>query len=517
MFNRLVSAPKKRARPATQRARYATRRQREEAEARAKKAEKIELARSNAGHFIEYALRNEADGSLLHNAPFHWEWHQHFDDNPMGVLIAPVEHAKSQQIAVGRTLWRLGSDPNRTIAIIQSTKEMAEKTLRQIRQEIEQNPRLREVFPRLRPSENPDDPWNAHAIVVDRDIRARDPSIQVHGVYGAIVGSRLTDIVLDDVLDFENTRSPEQRKKLIDWFYTTVFTRLLPGGVIWVIGTPWHPEDLLHELEKRAGFASKRYSAVLNPDDPPARWMPLWPDQWPRERLEARRLTMPDSHFIRKYLCRVVLDSTARFRQVWLDRMCQLGVGRAFSAEQPRQFAGGPKLPCFTGVDLGIGTKDENALTVIFTLALMTDGRRLVVEIESGRWQAPEILDRIKWAYRRFDSEVHVESNAAQQFLVQLAQGSIPVTAHHTSATNKFHQEYGVESLAVEMRNGLWVMPSGTAGDAVPAEGKAFISECLNFNPTEHTGDRLMAAWIAREALRKFSSPRTRVLDTQVR
>lgn len=496
--------------------RKATRAQRQEAAARARKAEQIELARTNAGAFIEFALRNEATGQILRNAPFHWEWHQHFDENPFAVLVSPVEHGKSQQVAVGRVLWRLGQDTSRTIALIQGTSKMAEKTLSQIRAHIERNARLREVFPGLRPSTNRGAPWTQSQITVERSIVARDPSIQARGVFGDVVGSRLSDIVLDDVLTFENTRTEEQRKKLIEWFDTTVFTRLLPNGVIWAIGTPWHPEDLLHELEKRPAFKGLRYSAVYNPDDPPARWRPLWPEQWDLARLEERRQNMPESTFVRKYLCRVRLDETSRFRRVWLTRMCQLGIGRTFTAEAPKAFHGGPKLPCFTGVDLGVGAKDENAQTVIFTLALLPDGRRLVADIEAGRWQAPEILDRLFSAYRRFDSEVHVESNAAQAFLVQIAQGTIPVTAHHTGG-NKWSTEFGVESLAVEMRNGLWVMPSGASGEAVPEEGKAFISECLHFNPSEHTGDRLMAAWIAREALRKFASPRTRALDTLAR
>lgn len=496
-----------------------TRRDRNEraiAAARAKRAEIVERARVSAPEFIEYALRNEADGSLLTNADFHREWHEHFDRNPMGVLIAPVEHAKTQQISVGRVLWRLGQDTSRTIAIIQGTDAMAEKTLGQIRAQIERNPRVREVFPRLKRSANRGDPWTQSQITVDRDTLAKDPSIQARGVFGDVVGSRLTDIVLDDVLTFENTRTEAQRKKLIEWVDTTVLTRLLPGGVFWVIGTPWHPEDLLHELSKRPGFPTKRFSAVHNPDDPPVRWRTLWPEQWDLARLEDRRINMPESTFIRKYLCRVRLDSSSRFRKVWLDRMCQMGVGRTFMAEQPRVHRHGPPLACFTGVDLAVGDKNENAQTCLFTIALMPDGRKLVVDIEAGRWQAPEILDRLYSAYRRYDSEIHVESNAAQKFLIQIARGQIPVTAHHTGA-NKWDAEFGVESLAVEIRNGEWIMPSGLAGESVPAEGKAFISECLHFDPQEHTGDRLMAAWIAREALRKFATSRSQVMDSTSR
>ena len=90
------------------------------------------------------------------------------------------------------------------------------------------------------------------------------------------------------------------------------------------------------------------------------------------------------------------------------------------------------------------------------------------------------------------------------------------MTGFHTG-NNKWDEAAGVESLAIEMRNMLWVMPSGADGLGIPPEGAAFINECLYFDPAQHTGDRLMAAWFAREALRKYGAPRTKRQDTQLR
>lgn len=485
--------------------------------AEAQREMQLRKARISTPEFIEYALRNEQDESKLENAPFHREWQEHLEKHRYAVLIAPVEHAKSQQVAVGKTLHVLGQDPNKRLAIISNTAMMAEKVLRTIRTQIERNPRLREVFPNLRQSERDEDPWRQSAITVHRSSVARDPSIQALGIYGPLVGSRLDGVIMDDVLDFENTRTEEQRKKLIEWFDTTVITRMVRGSFIYAIGTPWHPDDFLHELEKRPGFESKRYSAVLNPDDPPARWVPLWKEQWDVARLLERRANMPEGHFARKYLCRVRLDDTSRFRQVWLDRMVLAGKGRTFLPTAPRLHVRGAALPCFTGVDLAVGTKETNDLTVLFTIALLPDGRRLVTEIESGRWQAPEIMDRIVSAHRRFGSQILVENNGAQQFIIDMLAGQVPVAGFRTGPGNKFSEQFGVESLAVEMRNGLWVMPSGKDGSAVHEEGRAFMNECLYYDPALHTGDRLMAAWIAREGLRQYAAPRSGRLDTQQR
>ena len=484
--------------------------------AQARKEAQLRRARDRAEDFIEYAIRDEETGRVLRNADFHCDWQAFLRDNPRAALIAPVEHGKTQQV-LGKVLHLLGQDPTLRIALISNTADQSQKLLRQVRTHIERNEKLRDVFPALKPSPRDEDPWHQSMITVDRSTIAKDPSVQAHGVFGPVVGARLDVIVLDDVLDFENTRTEEQRKKLLEWFDTTVFTRATKNARIFAIGTPWHPDDFLHELERRPGFAAKRYSAVQNPHAPPSQWAPIWPAQWPVSRLLDRQANMPETVFSRKYLCQARMDATSRFRQQWMDQMVALGKGLTFYAEAPLAQGGVRPLPCFTGVDLGVGTKEENALTVLFTIAQRDDGRRLVVNIEAGRWQSPEILDRLASHYRRYNSTIMVESNGAQRFIIDMAQDrNIPVVAFHTGG-NKWDPEWGVESLAVEMRNRQWVLPSGSAGDRIHPDAAAWIRECLYFNPTEHTGDRLMASWLAREALRQYATPRSKFMDTQSR
>jgi hypothetical protein len=52
-----------------------------------------------------------------------------------------------------------------------------------------------------------------------------------------------------------------------------------------------------------------------------------------------------------------------------------------------------------------------------------------------------------------------------------------------------------VESLAVEFERGQWIVPDAPMT-------RAWVRELLAYNPAGHTGDRVMASWLAREALR---------------
>lgn len=472
----------------------------------------IAEARESASAFVEFVLANEKTGGDLRNAQHHNEWHEFLDAEPRAVLFAPVEHAKTTHVAVGRTLFALGENPNRRLAVISNTAKQAEKILSAIKLNIEENPRVREVFPGLVPSERPGDPWHSSAITVKRTTIAKDPSVQALGVGGPLVGSRLDGVVLDDVLDVENTRTIEQMAKLLEWFETTLLTRLTDGAFLHVIGTPWNPKDLLHELASRPGFRSRLYSAVENPDDPWELWRPIWPEQFSRERLKAIRDDMMPANFARKYLCRARSLETARFKQEWIDGAIALGAPfRNFPLARLGKPTG-EKLPTFTGVDLAIGKKSDSDLTVIFTIAVDERGRRIVLDIQSGRWQAPEILSRIKATHDRYDSIVTVEDNGAQNFLLQWAMDwGVPVRPF-TTGRNKYDERFGVESIAVEMMNGRWVIPSGMK--PLPAEVLAWIQEMLYYDPEAHTGDRLMASWFAREAARQFERGIQRTMDT---
>lgn len=471
-------------------------------------------ARRDPGAFVQYAFRHEEKGTPIENASHHLEWHKFLNEHDRAILFAPVEHAKTQHIAVGRALWSLGKNPSVRLAVISNTYKMAEKVIGQVRRHIESNPRVHKVFPELRKSEDIHDKWDQHRLVVERDTNAKDPSIQGLGAYGAINGSRLDGIIIDDILNMENTRTADQVEKMVSWLDTEVFTRVTDGGWCHWIGTPWTPLDPMHEVAKRTGWASARYSGVLNPDDPMDQWVPMWPEAFNVARLKKIYEGTTPVNFARKYLCRVRMDSASRFKKEWIEHAKYLGRGMRLTDRAPAG-PGGQLLRCYTGVDLAVGKGKEHDKTVIFTVAIDQSRRKRVVNIQSGRWSAPEIIGRITTVVDRFDSSVLVEDNAAQAFLLQFAQqANLPVRGFTTTAGKKFDEHYGVESLAVEIRNGGWVIPSGIPGEPLDPELEEWISGMLYYSPDAHTSDHLMASWLAREESRHGGQPIFTTVDT---
>jgi hypothetical protein len=162
--------------------------------------------------------------------------------------------------------------------------------------------------------------------------------------------------------------------------------------------------------------------------------------------------------------------------------------------------------PTYTGVDLAVGQSHLNDLSAFFTFELMPDGTRRILDIDSGRLSGPEIVDKLVDKAQRYKSMIGVESNAAQDYVRQFAvskMANINIKAHTTTRAGKQHIDYGVESIFTELRNGTWIIPCDRSGKCLP-EVQNWIDEMVYYQPPPaHTGDRLMATWVAREMVRK--------------
>ncbi len=171
---------------------------------------------------------------------------------------------------------------------------------------------------------------------------------------------------------------------------------------------------------------------------------------------------------------------------------------------------GGDESPLrvYTGVDLAVQRHAKADSTVLFTIGVHAKDRsRHVLNIESGKWAGPEIVGRIISTHDRFGSVVVVENNAAQDFILQFTRevSAVPIIPF-TTGRNKAHPEFGVESLFAELANGKWVIPNiggQLESSQMHEEVQAWLQEMLYYEPGEHTGDRLMAAWLAREGARR--------------
>lgn len=484
------------------------------------------LAREDPAIFNEFVLRDERDGSRIKQAPMHDRWQRYITKYSRLIIWSHVDGGKTNQVAIGRVLWELGRNPNLRVVIISKTNDLAMKIVRAIGQYIERSPELREVFPNLRPNRDPGLPWTSHKLTVEREVRAKDPSVQACGaIAGNIIGARIDLLILDDVIDQSNTRTQTPRETMWTWVRSTLFGRLTADARVVAVGNAWHPEDLLHRLEKEPRFIGFRFPVISDSDKL------TWPSHWTRERIQDARDDMGPLEFARALLCQARDDETAVIKREWIQQCMDRGDGIPIVHSREELYAelglnttdvlaadaawrmgdldacpGGIRF--YTGVDLAVSKKDAADKTVFFTIAVFPDGTRRVLEIIAGRFNAPEILEMVKDVYRRFGSTFIVENNAAQDYIVQMvkAKTSIPIIGF-TTGRQKLSSEYGISRLGVEFFNSKWIIP--TFNGKASREIDAWVQELYHYDPTAHTGDRLMASWFAQYAAVHYEQSNT--------
>lgn len=471
----------------------------EEATIRARKT-RIRMAYEDSATFNELVLRDEDTGEPIENAPIHEEWMDILDQHDRVLLWSHPEAGKTSAICIGRALWELGRDPNLRVVVLSDTYGQAEKITKAIKELIggdsDQAQLVRAVFPRLEPGPK----WTDGQFTIRRTITTKSPSVQAVGVGGAITGSRIDLLIVDDILDHENTRTPSQRKELSRWFRRTVLNRMTRKGRVWMTSNAWHPNDLLHELEANPRYKGFRFP-VLD-----AQGNSTWPERWPMARIEAVRVEVGSLEFARAFLCKPTDENTERFDPAWLEQCKAAGNGLRLIrrlAEIPEGCA------VFTGVDLGTSERKKSDLTVLFTILLHPTGKRQVLWIESGQWKGPEIVRRIVDHWLRYQGIIIVEDVAAQRYILQFLEEedhAIPVRPFKTTASRKWSPAFGVESMAVEMERSEWLIPNSNG--VVAAEVDQWLTDIQSFDPMGHTGDHLMASWFAREAARVYDRRR---------
>ncbi len=455
------------------------------------------VAREDVDEFMEFVFLDDKTQEPVYQEPIHERFQQLAERHKRLIIWGHVESGKTTQLAVGRTLWKLGRDPNMRVAVIGSVVTAQSGSITgALKSHIERNQRLRKVFPNLRPS--PHGPWSANRFTIDRPSFSRDPTVQAtsEGTAG-LTGARIDLMIVDDLITFDNTRTKEAMDNTYNYLQSTgVMGRLTEDSQLLILGNAWHPEDAMHRLSRLPGFHFARFPVM------DAQGNLTWPERWSRKRIEERRQEVHPDEFARQLMCISRDESSGRFKRDWIEACMHRGLGKRMTYSLDHI---PPGYAVYTGVDLGHRKKRKSDHTVIFTIAVHPNETREVLNIESSRKAGNEIVDSIINTYNRYNGVVYVENNGAQQYIVDFTkeQSAVPVKPLFTGK-NKWDPIMGLEGLATEMSNHKWIIPSDGPGRAHP-EIMAWVDEMLYYDPSAHTGDRLMASWFAREGARLWA------------
>lgn len=316
------------------------------------------------------------------------------------LTLVPRGSLKSSCITVGFGIQQVIRDPDTRGLIASEEFETAKKFLAEIKGHMEENPEFIKHYGNLVGKKK----WSESEIIVSTRKRWRkEPTITAAGIDVTKVGLHYDWIIIDDPHSRKNVNTPEQIAKVKEW-YRLVLSLLDPGGILIVIGTRWHYDDLygwLIQLEREREEAGRRRRfRILEADAFDGTLADLrngrvttdrllWPERLDADYLLDQLIDQGPYIFSCHYRNRPIDDETAKFKKSWLRFIDpqvltsgQLGPSKFYQVVDPAR------------------DEDGKDYTVISTFQVLANWQTIIREVRRGKWDEDETIDQMIRAYK---------------------------------------------------------------------------------------------------------------------
>ncbi len=146
------------------------------------------------------------------------------------------------------------------------------------------------------------------------------------GVGGSLVGRGANILIIDDpIKNDQEASSLTYRDRMWDWFQASAFTRLQPNGVMVVMATRWHEDDLIGRILKNDTaklWTSISIPALAEKNDilGRAEGAPLWPEHFTDDPdYSIRKASMSPYWFASQYQQRPSPEGGGIIREDWFQ------------------------------------------------------------------------------------------------------------------------------------------------------------------------------------------------------
>ncbi len=357
------------------------------------------------------------------------------------LLLLPRDHQKSAMAGL-YAAWRLTQNPAIRILYISSTRNLAIKQLKFVKDILTSNT-YRMYWPEMvNQEEVKREKWTEGEISVDHPRRKeeyiRDPSIFTAGLTSNIVGMHADLKILDDVVVQNNAYTDEGRQRVLDQYgYLSSI-----GGAHdeeLVVGTRYFPTDLYASLLEREVDTYDEYGNVSSSE--PLFEVKEYPVEsvgdgtgeflWPKQKSPKGKWFGFDAEILARK--RASYDNRVNFRAQYYNdpqdidnspinrNLFQYYDPNYLSHQNYNWFYKRERLNIAAAVDFAYSTGKKSDSTSIVVVGV--DGQRNFYILDIDRFKTDKISDYFahiqhlfqKWGFRRIRCEVSV----AQQVIVQ--------------------------------------------------------------------------------------------------
>lgn len=306
--------------------------------------------------------------------------------SPRLMLFMPPRHGKSELASKTFPAWHLGRYPNHEFIACSYSGSLAMGFSRKVRGFLRDQQYQSLFETRLDPESQGAEQW----------LTTEGGGYVAAGVGGPITGKGAHILVIDDpVKNREQAESETARQTAKDWYTSTAYTRLAPGGGILVILTRWHDDDLagwLLEQEKDGGDSWEviKYPAIAEEDEKyRKKHEPLHPARYDSDALMRIQKAVGPRDWSALYQQNPVADEGEYFK---------LGMFQYYKDKSLEN----KKLKVYCAWDLAIGKADRNDFSVGVVVGVDQEDKMYVMHVERGKWDGFELVEKILDVYEEY-------------------------------------------------------------------------------------------------------------------
>lgn len=286
------------------------------------------------------------------------------------MITMPPRHGKSMLASEFFPAWYLGRNPDHYVVTATYAQELADDFGRKVKNQIEDDA-YRAIFPGVSLA---DDSKSAKRFHIDGNLGGYEHGLSQRGAFYAVgVGGPLTGrgahlLLIDDpVKNREDAESEIIRKKTKDWYTSTAYTRLMPGGRVVIIQTRWHEDDLsgwLLNEHGHEGWVVLDLPAINDAGEA------LWPEQYDIEALEQIKRAIGPRDWSALYQQKPSPETGDYFKREWIHTVEHI---------PPRE-----QMLIYGGSDYAV-TADGGDFTVHVVIGLDPEGRMYLLDLWRGQ------------------------------------------------------------------------------------------------------------------------------------
>lgn len=449
------------------------------------------------------------------------------------LVLAPRNHGKSF-LAISYCLRQICVNRNVRILFISASANQAEKRVRLIKQNL-LSPKIVEDFGDFK---GDDTKWSSTQIYVKRDEASVDPTLEAVGSGGKITGAHVDVVVLDDVEDDITVSSPSTRAKTRDWLRGTITPILNNGGMMLVIGTRKHYDDLYAHMMNDATFEvlndpaiqkwPTSYDYITETDekgrekikglDIKGDYKVLWPEQRPLEMLLMERRSIGNLLFEREFQNKVISGDEAIIKEEWLE----IAKDTSYSLGNVPHNLDLDECTVIQAWDLALevdkkkAARNDSDWTVGWTIARDDRGCHWVLDFWRKRGiSSGEVISGIVQQYEKWSNWVNtvvVEKNSFGALYVEaLKNTDLPIRAYNMHKRNSL--KIKIHKVAIHFENEKFKFP--VKNEKSKNTYDIFIEEAMGYPYASHDDTLTSLKW-ALEEFEKNSDNYTLAINNKI-